>query len=101
MSWLGNGYVGQAMVKQALKSGLDVVSINRSGSPRDFIAPRDASGTIDWVRGDIFTPSDWREVLHGAEGVISCVGAFGSNEVNNSSISMICYPLPFILSSTS
>lgn len=76
----GNGFVGQGMVKQALARGLDVISINRSGSPREFVTPRDISGTIEWVRGDIFHPEEWRDVLQEADGVISCVGAFGSNE---------------------
>ena len=71
------------MVKQALARGLDVISINRSGSPREFVTPRDISGTIEWVRGDIFHPEEWRDVLQEADGVISCVGAFGSNEVSS------------------
>ena len=78
----GNGFVGQGMVKQALQRGLDVISINRSGSPREFIPPNDPAGTVEWVRGDVFHPEDWREVLEGAEGAISCIGAFGSNEVS-------------------
>ncbi len=30
----GNGFVGSRVCEEALKTGLDVVSINRSGAPR-------------------------------------------------------------------
>lgn len=77
----GNGFVGQGIVNSALKSGVDVVSINRSGQPKNFKPPAFSSGKIEWKMGDINDPSTYKDELKDAVGVISCVGAFGSNEV--------------------
>lgn len=80
----GNGYVGQQVVKAALRAGSDVVSISRSGAPVDFTADASSGvtgGSISWEKGDITdTQSGWQELLKGADGVVSCLGAFGSNE---------------------
>eukprot|EP01038_Epipyxis_sp_PR26KG_P015934 gene15934-21622_t len=74
----GNGYVGQRIVSYAAKQGLKVTSINRSGAPSEFDST--FSNSIEWFKGDIFQPSDWKHKLEDCDGVISCVGAFGSNE---------------------
>lgn len=77
----GNGFVGQGIVTAALRAGVDVVSISRSGAPAKFEVPAVATGRIEWKRGDINVPSSYEDVLRDAAGVVSCVGAFGSNEV--------------------
>jgi len=76
----GNGFVGQAMVEAALRQGIDVVSINRSGAPKHFKPPAFAPGKVEWKSGDITAPDTYKDTLPGATGAISCVGAFGSNE---------------------
>jgi hypothetical protein len=78
----GNGYVGLGIVAAALNAGVNVVSINRSGSPKKFTVPAIASPCVHvyWKKGDISKPETYRSELDGAAGVISCVGAFGSNE---------------------
>lgn len=77
----GNGYVGQAVIRQALiKDGVDVISINRSGQPDSFRPPLNAAGKVEWLKGDIFDSSTWLDAINTADGAISCVGAFGSNE---------------------
>lgn len=73
----GSGYVGQHVLQAALYRGADAVSINRSGIPN-------TSGSwlsqVKWVAADIFNSSAWNKELEGATGVVSCIGAFGSNE---------------------
>ena len=81
----GNGYVGQQVVKAALLAGVDVTSINRSGAPTNFkaVSKSGSNAAVSWVRGDLFNADVWRHELSGATGVVSCVGAFGSNEVKS------------------
>lgn len=43
----GNGYVGTKVCEEALKTGLQVVSINRSGKPRGTDA---WINEVDWVQ---------------------------------------------------
>ena len=74
----GNGYVGQMVCRYALARGALVTSINRSGRPHDV---ERWANNVNWVHGDIFHADEWREHLNGATGVVSCVGAFGSNQV--------------------
>eukprot|EP00903_Cladosiphon_okamuranus_P010693 g10106.t1 len=73
----GNGFVGQNVCQAALLLGADVVSVNRSGPP----AGKDEvwKGKVKWVQADIFKPEDYAAELSGATGVVSCVGAFGSD----------------------
>ena len=78
-----NGYVGQQIVHAALKSGVNVTAINRSGKPSNFQSSHKNDARVAWLKGDIFNGDSWRHELKGATGVISCVGAFGSNEVQS------------------
>ena len=75
----GSGFVGSKVCQHAVEMGVGVTSISRSGRPR-FL---DASGwadSVQWIRSD-GTKSDgqWRDTLEGACGVVSTLGAFGSN----------------------
>jgi len=76
----GNGYVGQSVVMEALKRGVDVLSVNRSGPPENFQKPVNSTAEVVWHRGDISEPATYTDVIKKADGAISCVGAFGSNE---------------------
>lgn len=80
----GNGYVGSHVCKALLALGgankvTHITSINRSGQPTDPEWDhwwRD----VEWVKADALDPDEWSQHLEGATGVVSCVGAFGSNE---------------------
>lgn len=76
----GSGFVGSKICQQAIDLGLDVVSVSRSGRP-GFLNGSEWADNVEWVRSD-GTKSDglWKEVLHGSAGVVSTIGAFGSNE---------------------
>ncbi|CAL8467766.1 g7304 [Coccomyxa elongata] len=73
----GNGFVGSRVCEEALKTGLSVVSVNRSGPPKQSA---DWIKGVEWVKADVFDVGSWRDQLNGAVGVISCLGAFGSND---------------------
>ena len=106
----GNGFVGSRVCEEAVKTGLGVVSINRSGPPK---LNADWVSKVEWVRvssmhlwgpcclrlplsgpacacspsdalpcaaqADVFDTAAWRGQLSSSIGVISCLGAFGSN----------------------
>jgi uncharacterized protein YbjT (DUF2867 family) len=72
----GNGFVGQRVCQFAVSLGCEVVSLSRSGPPEPLPAWSD---TVQWAQGDIFKPETYSPHLQGAAGVVSCVGAFGSN----------------------
>lgn len=74
----GNGYVGTHICKEALAKSIPVVSLSRSGRPSVVTEPW--SNNVEWVKGDLFHPSHWRNTLDDVAAVISCVGGFGSNE---------------------
>uniref|UniRef100_A0A7S0WUV3 NAD(P)-binding domain-containing protein n=1 Tax=Pyramimonas obovata TaxID=1411642 RepID=A0A7S0WUV3_9CHLO len=74
----GNGYVGSYVCKSLLSMGVAVTSINRSGQ---ITYPEWDHWwhKVNWVKGDALEPEEWKDKLAGATGVVSCVGAFGSN----------------------
>lgn len=74
----GSGFIGSRIAAAALDSGLDVVSVSRSGRPRSDSA-QPWTSDVDWVAADAFDVDAWRDVLDGAVGIVSTLGAFGSN----------------------
>jgi putative NADH-flavin reductase len=69
--------------------GADVVSINRSGAP--LLKDEVLKSSPKWVKADLFEPDTWRKELEGADAVVSCIGAFGSNEVKKKgNVSLHC-----------
>lgn len=74
----GNGYVGTHICKEALARSIPVASLSRSGRPSGV--PEPWTSEVEWVKGDLFHPSQWRHTLDDISAVISCVGGFGSNE---------------------
>lgn len=97
----GNGYLGSSICRTAVRSaGLRCSSIARSGPPPNYRvslalllppppiwvrAAHSRGGQrgmkdVQWLRGDAARLSEHRDVLAQASAVISCVGAFGSNQ---------------------
>lgn len=74
----GRGFVGSQVCKEALNTGLQVVGISRSGTPPPMHDKWVEQ--VQWVRGDALEPRTYEHILPGAVGVISCIGAFGSNQ---------------------
>ena len=85
----GNGFVGSAVCEAAVARGAEVTSVSRSGTPA-LGRPVGARGDhhpawawvdeVRWEAGDAFRAKDWPDaLLDGADGVVTCVGAFGSH----------------------
>ena len=86
----GSGYVGQNVCHAAVTSGrFEVVRcLGRSGAPRpDSVPPHLAPSlsSVEWSAGDALDFADpsgrlYDDVMSDVDAVVSCVGAFGSNE---------------------
>lgn len=75
----GSGYVGSAVCKALLKLGINVTSVSRSGAPASA-SSEEWVQHVRWIKGDSLLPDLWKPELHDACGVVSTVGAFGSND---------------------
>jgi len=73
----GNGFVGQHVCRSAIKFGMDVVSVSRSGAP---YTNQPWKGKVKWVKDDVGGEGEWKNELKDASAVVSCLGAFGSND---------------------
>ena len=74
----GSGFVGSHVVRTALShGGLRVASVSRTGQPTT--AAPDLEGA-EWLQGDVSKPDDLRRVLAEVDGVVSCLGGFGTND---------------------
>ncbi|DBA04980.1 TPA: hypothetical protein N0F65_006982 [Lagenidium giganteum] len=74
----GNGFVGTNILQRAVQKGIEVRSLNPSGKPQWQDIPW--IDQVDWHQGDVFNADDLSKAVEGMTGVISTVGAFGSNE---------------------
>lgn len=74
----GSGFIGARVCQAALAAGLGVVSVSRSGRPA-AAANAPWAADVDWLAADVFEEPAWRSALDGAVGVVSTLGAFGSN----------------------
>lgn len=72
-------FVGTKVCENAIHMGADVVSVSRSGRP-SFTSGAGWANEVEWVRSDV-TKEDgsWRDALKDATGVVSTIGAFGTN----------------------
>ena len=75
----GNGFVGTNIAKSILTRAptAKVICISRSGQPKVI---RDGLHQVEWHNGDVFKPETYSNKLNEADCVVSCIGAFGSNE---------------------
>ena len=62
--------------------------MNRSGPPK---SNEPWIKSVKWVRGDLNVDTSWEEELKDTKAVISCIGAFGSNQVNTTHISILLF----------
>ncbi|KAF0684654.1 Aste57867_23374 [Aphanomyces stellatus] len=75
----GTGYVGSNILQRAVQKGMKVRSLTRSGRP-DWGSNVPWLDQVEWIKGDVFSRDDIDKAVAGTTGVISTVGAFGSNE---------------------
>lgn len=82
----GNGYVGQNIIHAAVQSNKfsEIRSLNRSGAPSASSTPEHLSqslSAVKWIAGDVFDKAAREDAMSdGIDAVVSCVGAFGTNE---------------------
>lgn len=72
----GNGFVGSHVCKEAVKRGLTVSSLSRSGRPSGHEL---WVNNVFWHQGDVLFPESLKDAMNGVTSVISCIGGFGSN----------------------
>lgn len=74
----GSGFLGSAIVKQALSRQWNVVSISRSGKP--FVTPAghqpawSASSDVQWKAADALAPATYEEVTQSCDAAITTTG---------------------------
>jgi len=97
----GNGFVGQAIARSLLEqysSTCHVISISRSGQPRYGPLAGHSGKNVLWLKGDVEDGSTYRDILKQSNCVISCIGAFGSNEFMEKVLLLLLYLLLYLLS---
>ncbi|KAK9825306.1 hypothetical protein WJX74_007732 [Apatococcus lobatus] len=75
----GSGFVGSRVVEEATEIGLPVVSLSRNGCP-PHLGSQSWAQSVEWIKADVFNPSSWQDLLPGSIGLVTCLGAFGSND---------------------
>lgn len=78
----GNGFVGKNICRGAVGLGIDVISISRTGSPFGNTTVPEWALKVEWAKGNAEDETTFKKYLEGVDGVVSCIGAFGSNEVS-------------------
>lgn len=68
----GSGFIGRKLVETLSSEGHHVVSISRSGKPKDKHA--DWSQSIEWVQSDILKDTRWQKSMDGADWIIDAIG---------------------------
>ena len=74
----GNGYVGSHVCKEAIRCGLPVLSISRSGKPGNDDTAWTAQ--VEWVKGDALKPETYKELLGNCLGLVSCIGLISASQ---------------------
>lgn len=76
----GSGFVGSKVCEEAASLGVKVTSVSRGGRP-SFASSADWASGVEWLRSDVSNDEgQWKEALNEATGVVSTLGAFGSNK---------------------
>ena len=76
----GSGFVGSKVCEEAASLGVKVTSVSRGGRP-SFASSADWASGVEWLRSDVSNDEgQWKEALSEATGVVSTLGAFGSNK---------------------
>lgn len=67
----GSGFLGQALIKAALRKQFKVVSISRSGKP---LSDEPWVDQVEWLSADVFELKSWATVIQSTDYVIDSIG---------------------------
>ncbi|KRW99291.1 hypothetical protein PPERSA_07063 [Pseudocohnilembus persalinus] len=71
----GSGYIGQAVAREALKKGINVIAVSRSGAYNcPILKDYELSGKYRPVKGDALHPLSFAEHLKNADALVHTVG---------------------------
>ena len=70
----GTGFVGSAIVEEAVRRGLSVTCLTRTGVPPSHVASQAWSDKVEWQPSDALDPDSYTSRLEGADAVITSVG---------------------------
>ncbi|KAL3230057.1 hypothetical protein RNJ44_01420 [Nakaseomyces bracarensis] len=78
----GNGFLGKRICQEAIKQGLKVTSISRSGQPPRYSTAGDLKWIeqVKWASGDVFEPETYKDKLAEADNVVHSMGILLENE---------------------
>ena len=71
----GNGFVGSATAEEALRRGLSVLCLSRSGAPAPGQAAQPWATAVEWAKADARVPEAYRGRLQGASAVVVAIGS--------------------------
>ncbi|KAG7755551.1 hypothetical protein KL911_001608 [Ogataea haglerorum] len=76
----GSGFLGKRICEAAVERGLKVVSVTSSGSrPRQLLPVEEWPEKVEWVKGDIFKPHTYKDLLSDANAVVHSIGILLEN----------------------
>ena len=70
----GTGFVGSAIVEEAVRRGLTVTCLTRGGAPPAHVAGKAWSDKVQWHKGDALDPASYETRLVGADAIVTAVG---------------------------
>ena len=66
--------MGSAIVEEAVRRGLAVTCVTRTGTPPGHILSQAWSANVDWLPGDALRPETYRDAMGTADAVVTSVG---------------------------
>jgi len=77
----GNGFIGSAVCKAALKQGIQVTSVSSSGLPFRTAKGHSPAWTsnVDWQKGDALHPQTFTHLFPEVDGVVHTLGSLLEN----------------------
>ncbi|KAF8798068.1 NAD(P)-binding protein [Phlegmacium glaucopus] len=77
----GNGFIGSAVCKAALKQGIQVTSVSSSGLPFRTAKGHSPAWTsnVDWQQGDALHPQTFTHIFPEVDGVVHTLGSLLEN----------------------
>ena len=74
----GSGYVGSHVCREALRVGLPVTSISRSGKPTNDTRPW--VNDVTWLAADALQPESYAHLFPSSLAAVSCIGLISASQ---------------------